>query len=71
MNPVISRKYVEENYVEKKKLKRVIESELKIISRMTNKDKATARQLQLDGMKAAYTCIQNIFLGGTEDANKQ
>ena len=71
MNPVISRKYVEENYVEKKKLKRVIESELKIINRMINKDKATARQLQLYDMKAAYTYIQNIFLGGTKDGNKQ
>ena len=64
MNPVISRKYVEENYIKKDELKKFIEYEIKTIDKCKKERKNLARSLEMDGMKAAYVAIKNIFLEG-------
>ena len=67
MNKVISREYVEKNYIKKADLKEFIDAEIVVIDNMIDKDIATARQLQLDGLKAGYTAIQQIFLRSKDE----
>ena len=69
MNPVISREYVEKNYIKKTDLKQFIESELFAINKCKS-NKTTARQFQLDGMEAVYKAIKNIFLEEIENDNR-
>jgi len=61
-NKVIAKEYVDKNYIKKSELNEFIENELQVIERMINKKVATARQLQLDGMRAVYKGIKNLFL---------
>lgn len=65
-NKVISREYVEKNYIEKSKLKDFVYSELRAINDCKS-NKMTARQFQLDGMEAVYKAIINIFLEETNE----
>lgn len=60
-NKVISREYVEKNYIKKIDLSNFVESELRAIKKCKS-NKEMARQFQLDGMEAVYKGIKNIFL---------
>lgn len=67
-NPVISREYVEKNYIKKQELKNFINAELKAINKC-RKDVGFLTNQQYDAIEAVYKAIKNIFLGETEDEN--
>ena len=69
MNKVISREYVEENYIKKDDLQNFIDGELMMIEKC-RKDVGFISNQQYDGMEAVYKTIKNLFLEGTKDANK-
>mgnify|MGYP003307460108 CR=1 FL=1 len=62
MNKVISREYVEKNYIEKQKVKEFINNNMKKLWVDTCAEDS--------GKYTAYMKVLN-FLEGTEDANKQ
>ena len=63
-NKVISREYVEKNYISKEDLKKFIENKMQIIKKRIDKNNIIAMQYQLDGMKAVYKAIQDELIGG-------
>lgn len=66
MNPVISREYVEKNYIKKSDLKGFVNAELKMINKCKN-DVGFLTKQQYDAMEAVYKAIKNLFLEETED----
>ena len=70
MNPVISREYVEKNYIPKDELRKFIKSEFKMIDKNMRTWETLEGQCQLKGMKAAYTAINNIFLEEIDEDSK-
>ena len=62
MNPVISREYVEKNYIKKTELNKFVKSELKEIEESPLRDIS-----EYQGMRCVYLAIQNIFLEGIDE----
>ena len=70
MNKVISREYVEKNYIKKSDLEGFVNAELKIINKC-RKDVGFLTNQQYDAMEAVYKAIKNLFLEETKDGDKQ
>ena len=70
MNKVISREYVEKNYIKKSDLEGFVNAELNMINKC-RKDVGFLTNQQYDAMEAVYKGIKNIFLEETKDVNKQ
>lgn len=68
MNKVISREYVEKNYIKKEDLQNFVDAEMKMIKKC-RKDVGFISNQQYDGMETVYKAIQNIFLEDTRDEN--
>jgi hypothetical protein len=64
MNKVISREYVEKNYIKKDDLRNFIDGELMMIKKC-RKDTGFIGNQQYDGMEVVYKAISNIFLEET------
>lgn len=60
-NKVISKEYVNKNYIKKKDLKAYINTELNMIEKC-RKDTSFITNQQYDAMEAVYKAIKNIFL---------
>lgn len=69
MNKVISREYVEKNYIKKADLENFVNAELNMINK-NRKDVGFLTNQQYDAMEAVYKAIKNIFLEETKDVNK-
>ncbi len=61
MNKVISREYVEKNYIKKSDLEGFVNAELNMINKC-RKDVGFLTNQQYDAMEAVYKGIKNIFL---------
>lgn len=66
MNPVISRKYVEKNYIKKLDLESFINTEL-IMIKKSREVKGFLTTEQCDAMEAVYNTIKNLFLGEVQE----
>ena len=60
-NKVISKEYVNKNYIKKKDLKAFINAELNAIEKC-RKDTGFITNQQYDAMEVVYKAIKNIFL---------
>ena len=69
MNKVISREYVDKNYIKKSELAGYVNAELKMINKC-RKDVGFLTKQQYDAMEAVYKSIKNLFLEETKDVNK-
>ncbi len=72
MNPVISREYVENNYVEKQKIEQKIWNDLENLYTLAEKETAKEYDNEYYEMLGRYKLAKEIhdYLGGTKDANK-
>lgn len=61
MNKVISREYVEKNYIKKEDLQNFVDAEMMMIKRC-REDVGFISNQQYDGMEAVYKAIKNLFL---------
>jgi len=69
MNKVISKEYVDKNYIKKSELAGYVNTELTMIDKC-RKDVGFLTNQQYDAMEAVYKAIKNIFLEETKDVNK-
>ena len=68
MNKVISREYVEKNYIKKEDLQNFVDTEMKMIKKC-RKDVGFISNQQYDGMEAVYNAIKKVFLEEAKDEN--
>ena len=67
MNPVISREYVEKNYIEKSKFKEYIDSKIDELSKIHNNSKNGIEREIAKGMAVFATLMKKEILEETED----